>query len=153
MSDETEGDVLKIDLVLENLDALAKKIDSDVKTDEGSRDLHDFIQDDLLPNLKMLAEDVRVCAAAVVRHEDAIADLEEDEGGSQLEQEDADKILAFCEKAVEVFKAQRAEAKKQSLPIAQQLGDLIELGEAVIAGVKDLIVEEDDDDDEPGTPN
>ncbi|MFA4971405.1 MAG: hypothetical protein WC683_02245 [bacterium] len=149
MSDETEGDVLKIDMVLENLDKLAKKIDNDVKTDEGSRDLHDFIQDDLLPNLKMLAEDVRVCAAAVVRHEDAIADLEEAEGASQLEQEDADKILAFVEKAVEIFKAQHAESKKQGLPIAAQLADLIELGESVIEGVKDLVIEEEPDEPEP----
>lgn len=142
-NEEEQGDVIQVDLVLANVDKIAKKLDD--MTDPSPRDLLDIVQDDLLKNFKMLAEDVRVCAAAVVRHEESIAELEEEEQESQLTEEDADKILAFCEKAVEIFKAQRAEAKKQGLPVADQYGDLITLGESVIEGVKELVLEEEDE--------
>jgi len=142
---ETEGDVIQVDLVLGNIEKLTKKLDD--MSEPTTRDLLDLLQDEFLPNLKMLAEDTRVCAGAVVRHEDAIADLEEADTQSQLLPEDAEKILAFCEKAVEIFKAQRAEAKKQHLPVADQYNDLITLGEGVIEAVKELVIEEEEEEE------
>ena len=64
------------------------------------RALHNFLQDDFLPIVRRMHEELTTTMHFVGMHEDRIGALEDGEGGG-LHPEDAEQLLDFLTKAVE----------------------------------------------------
>jgi hypothetical protein len=119
---------------------IKKQID-DLETNEESHALHDFLQDKLVPFLGLVADQIGRVSMWAAAHEDRISELEAVQD-SILLPEDADKILEYLEKSIDVFKAIKTTS---SIP---GVDELIKKGEAAIDLVESITVDEDEDEED-----
>ena len=105
--------------------------------ESSPRALHNFLQDDFLPIVRRMHEELTTTMHFVGMHEDRIGALEDGEGGG-LHPEDAEQLLEFLTKAVEVFKSLQRETK---IP---NLASLIQEGEDCVKLVKELSEDEEE---------
>jgi len=106
-----------------------------------TRDIHNWLQDKLMPVMGRLQAEVSAVMYYVGIQEDRIGALEEGQGGG-IDPEDAEFLLSYLRETVEVFTRLQAETK---IP---NLGKLVEQGKACIEMVEEYASDDDDDEHE-----
>lgn len=117
---------------------LRKKLD---EMPSEPRDLHNFLQDDMLLLLARVHQELSATMYYVGMHEDRIGDLEEGAGG--LDPEDAALVLDYLNESLDKLRALfEADPSRH-----KDLAALIQKGEASIEIIEDAAGEEPDDKD------
>jgi hypothetical protein len=156
-SENKEADasiVLHADRIETELKRISKLIDNEVKTTVESRDLHDFIQDELLPLVGLLVSDVKNLAVVVMEHEQSLADIEMNELDTQISKEHADELLEHLEECNALLQQLFEQSKIAGTPLTP-LEARIAKGKALIEFIKSATIsdEDDDEDEEETKPN
>lgn len=144
MTDQIE---LHVDKAQKRLKKLATTIDSEIKTSKEARELHDFVQDEMLPVLDMLAHDIRSLAEIVMEHDESIAELGPDPTMTTILPEHAKEIVEHMEACNQLFEQMAANVKQSGVdttPLQQR----VEKGRALIDFIHSVTLSEDEDDDD-----
>lgn len=132
--------------VTEEVGKLTKDLD-ELDTDPVVRPLHDFMQDKMMPMIATLQREISTLTFYLAAHEDRIVDIEEREE-SQLLPEDAEALLRYIEKSIEIFSHL---AGKENLDLPG-MDALIESGKELVSFVNQITLPDDDDDDDDDSP-
>lgn len=146
---EQETVEFQVDVVQKHLKSLVKTIDESVKTGPEARELHDFVQDELLPVLALIAGDVRSLAEIVMEHDAAIADLDQSGAdGTQILPEHAEELkshLTECNSILQQLVKNAQDAKVDASLFEQRIA----VGNALIEFVDSVTMTlEDEGEDE-----
>ena len=138
-----EGAVhLDPEAIHQELEACLRKLDSDVKSGPDNRDLHNFVQDDLMPVLLKVTDMQSHVVEFLHQHDERLADIE-DERGSQLMPEDAAMITGWIKEACKFISKVKTKGQNEK--------KLIEDGQELI-GMIDAMTLSLEDEAEPNAP-
>jgi len=129
----------------DQLRKLTSQLD-ELETGDQARPLHDFMQDHLMPMIATLQSQIATLTFYLGAHEDRISEIEAGEE-SQLLPEDAEELLRYLTKTVEIFES--LDKEKLKLP---GLKSLIEKGKELVEFVEQITLDAEDDPSEPGRP-
>lgn len=147
-----EAVVLQVDKVETDLVRIAKLID-EIKTGSEARELHDFVQDELLPVVKLLASDIKSIAMIVMEHDEALAEMsEEDSSGTQILAEHAAELIEHLTETNNLLQQLFEQSKMAGTPLTP-LEARIEKGRALIEFVQSVTVEEEQEEEGTAQPN
>ena len=104
-----------------------------------TRDIHNWLQDKLMPALKDIQEEINASMYYLSMHEDRIGELEEG-GAGGLDPEDAVILLSYLKASVEIFTSLQGEVKVPNLDL------LINQGKECIEIIEEFSGEEPDSD-------
>ena len=149
-----EAVVLQVDKVETDLVRIAKMIDEEIKTGAEARELHDFVQDELLPVVKLLASDIKSIAMIVMEHDEALAEMseEEDSSGTQILAEHAAELVEHLTETNNLLQQLFEQSKMAGTPLTP-LQARIEKGRALIEFVQSVTVEEEQEEEGTAQPN
>ena len=113
------------------LNAIHTKLDEEVETGVDSHDLHDVIQDELLPALCRMELEIAALGALLMDHDARLAGVET--GESQLTGEDAGRLADWIKKA--------AAALAGALTVDEKL---LDEGKELIEWIASVTLEDDE---------
>lgn len=144
MSDSIE---LHVDKVQKRLKKLVSFLDNDISTGKEARELHDFVQDELMPVLVFLATDIRTLAEVVMEHDESIAELGPDPSMTMILPEHAQEIVEHIEACNQLLE-QMVDNIKQSNVDATPLKQRIEKGKALVDFINSVTLNDEDSENE-----
>jgi hypothetical protein len=141
MTDTVE---LHVDRAQKRLKKIVATIDSDVKTGKDARELHDFVQDEMLPVMQDLAHDIRSLAEIVMDHDEQIADFGPDPTMTSILPEHAKELVDHLEACNSLF-TQMVETVQKEGADTSPLQQRIDLGKALVEFVHSVTASDEDD--------
>ena len=133
----------KVKKVTKELDDLESVVGAPVP-----RELHDVLQDGVMKIIATLQTQVASLAFYMSAHEDRISEIEEGDG-SQLLAEDAEPIIAYLQRCVEIFeKLLAADASKYP-----GLDEMVRAGKDMAAFLDQITIPDEGDDEDAPEPN
>lgn len=120
--------------------ALGQKLDG---MPSEPRELHNFLQDDLVPMMVRMHQELSAVLYYVGMHDDRITDLEEDAAG--LDPEDAALVLDYLHESMDKLRAIHEADPART----KDLAALLQKGEAAVQIIEDAAGEEEEEEGPP----
>jgi hypothetical protein len=131
------------------LNTLEQKLDRELQTTGEARQIHDLLEDDMLPLLRLVVGDVATVVVALEEHEEAIGELQEVVSATQsvLIPEHAEQLKSYIEETNSLLGSMLEQGKSMGLPLAP-VENHIAKGKALIEFIDAVTVDPDSDDDD-----